>query len=57
MKNNKMNLKMFGTGWDEVLKEGNTSSTKTEFTKLQNGVTELRFLDDNHLYVGHTGYK
>ena len=46
MKNNKMNLKMFGSGWDEVLKEGNTSSTKTEFTKLQNGVTELRFLDD-----------
>ena len=46
MKNNEMNLKMFGTGWDEVLKEGNTSATKTEFTKLHNGVTELRFLDD-----------
>lgn len=43
MKNNvnKMNLKMFG--WDEVLKE-NTSG-KTDFTKLQNGITELRFLD------------
>lgn len=41
-----MNLKMFG-GWDEVLKEGNGgSTTKTEFTKLQNGITELRFLDD-----------
>ena len=40
----KMNLKMFG-GWDEVLREGNTV-TKTEFTKLKNGITELRFLDD-----------
>ena len=40
----KMNLKIFG-GWDEVLKEGG-SSQKTEFTKLKNGITELRFLDD-----------
>lgn len=39
----KMNLRMFG-GWDEVLREGNTV-TKTEFTKLKNGITELRFLD------------
>lgn len=41
----KMNLKMF-SGWDEVLKEGGGSSTKTDFTKLGNGITELRFLDD-----------
>lgn len=41
----KMNLKMF-SGWDEVLREGNTPQNKTEFTKLTNGVTELRFLDD-----------
>jgi len=40
-----MNLQMFG-GWDEVLKDPSTSTKKTEFTKLQNGVTELRFLDD-----------
>lgn len=45
MKNVKMNLRMFG-GWDEVLREGNTPQNKTEFTKLTNGVTELRFLDD-----------
>lgn len=40
----KMNLRMFG--WDEVTKE-NTGSGKTEFTKLQNGITELRFLDES----------
>lgn len=39
----KMNLQIF-SGWDEVLKEGGNNS-KTDFTKLQNGVTELRFLD------------
>ena len=39
-----MNLQIFG-GWDEVTKEGSGSSTKTDFTKLQNGITELRFLD------------
>ena len=42
---NKMNLQMFG-GWEEVLKDPSQNSTsKTEFTKLQNGITELRFLD------------
>ena len=41
---NRMNLKRFG-GWEEVIRESG-SSTKTEFTKLQNGVTELRFLDE-----------
>ena len=46
MMKNVMNLEMFG-GWDEVLREGNATQNKTEFTKLQNGVTELRFLDDN----------
>lgn len=45
MKNNKMNLQLFG-GWDEVLREGGVPQNKTEFTKLTNGVTELRFLDD-----------
>lgn len=45
MKNVKMNLQMFG-GWDEVLKEGGSGGNKTEFTKLANGITELRFLDD-----------
>lgn len=45
MMKNVMNLEMFG-GWDEVLREGNATQNKTEFTKLQNGVTELRFLDD-----------
>lgn len=36
---------MFG-GWEEVLKDPSQNSTsKTEFTKLQNGITELRFLD------------
>ena len=39
-----MNLKIFG-GWDEVTRDTSSSGTKTEFTKLQNGVTELRFLD------------
>ena len=43
--NNKMNLQMFG-GWDEVLRDPSQGgSGKTEFTKLQNGITELRFLD------------
>ena len=43
--NNAMNLQLFG-GWDEVLKDPSQgNSNKTEFTKLQNGVTELRFLD------------
>ena len=40
-----MNLQMFG-GWDEVLRDPQMNTGKTEFTKLQNGVTELRFLDD-----------
>ena len=41
----KMNLKQFG--W-EVLDEVQPMSTnKTEFTKLQNGITELRFLDES----------
>lgn len=40
---NGMNLRLFG-GWEEVTREGG-SGNKTEFTKLQNGVTELRFLD------------
>lgn len=40
-----MDLQMFG-GWDEVLKDPQMNTGKTEFTKLQNGVTELRFLDD-----------
>lgn len=44
MKDVKMNLSQFG-GWDEVMKEGN-SGNKTEFTKLENGITELRFLDE-----------
>lgn len=45
MNNVKMNLKQFG-GWDEVLKDGNSGGgNRTEFTKLQNGITELRFLD------------
>ena len=44
MKKDVMNLQMFG-GWDEVLKDPQTNQNKTEFTKLQNGVTELRFLD------------
>lgn len=39
-----MNLQIFN-GWDEVLKEGGGGGSKTDFTKLQNGVTELRFLD------------
>ena len=43
--NNAMNLQMFG-GWDEVLRDPQTNTGKTEFTKLTNGVTELRFLDD-----------
>ncbi len=43
--NNSMNLQMFG-GWEEVLRDpSQNNSGKTEFTKLQNGVTELRFLD------------
>ena len=42
--NNKMNLQMFG-GWDEVLRDPSQGGGKTEFTKLQNGITELRFLD------------
>lgn len=46
MKNSEMNLQMFGSGWDEVLREGGASHNKTEFTKLTNGVTELRFLDN-----------
>ena len=47
MKNNnvEMNLEMFGSTWDEVLREGNSGGSKTEFTKLQNGITEVRFLD------------
>lgn len=44
MKKDVMNLQMFG-GWDEVLKDPQSNQNKTEFTKLQNGVTELRFLD------------
>lgn len=40
-----MDLQMFG-GWDEVLRDPQMNTGKTEFTKLQNGVTELRFLDD-----------
>ena len=40
----KMNLQIFN-GWDEVLREGGGNGQKTDFTKLQNGVTELRFLD------------
>nr|DAL45531.1 MAG TPA_asm: DNA binding protein [Caudoviricetes sp.] len=43
--NNAMNLQMFG-GWDEVLRDPQSNTGKTEFTKLTNGVTELRFLDD-----------
>lgn len=39
----KINLKMFG--WDEVTKDISISTGKTEFTKLTNGITELRFLD------------
>ena len=44
MKNNnvEMNLEMFGSTWDEVLREGNSGGSKTEFTKLQNGITERR---------------
>ena len=42
--NVKMNLQMFG-GWDEVLRDGTVAVNKTEFTKLQNGITEVRFLD------------
>ena len=42
---NTMNLQMFG-GWDEVLRDPQMNTGKTEFTKLTNGVTELRFLDD-----------
>ena len=43
--NNSMNLQLFG-GWEEVLRDPSQNNTsKTEFTKLQNGLTELRFLD------------
>ena len=43
--NVKMNLNMFGSTWDEVLRDPSQGGGKTEFTKLQNGITELRFLD------------
>lgn len=45
MKNSEMNLQVFGSSWDEVTKEGGGNFNKTDFTKLQNGITELRFLD------------
>lgn len=38
-----MNLQMFG--WDDVLAEPGHGGNKTDFTKLENGITELRFLD------------
>lgn len=45
MKENNMNLRTFG-GWDEVTKDNSYNSDKLEFTKLENGITELRFLDE-----------
>lgn len=45
-KTNAMNLGLFGSTWDEVLRDPQMNTGKTEFTKLTNGVTELRFLDD-----------
>lgn len=44
MKNNSMNLQMFG-GWEALKETPQNNNNKTEFTKLQNGITELRFLD------------
>ena len=41
----KMNLKQFG--WEALDDNGSSSTNKTEFTKLQNGITELRFLDES----------
>ena len=41
----KMNLKQFG--WEVLDEAQSTITTKTEFTKLQNGITELRFLDES----------
>ena len=41
----KMNLKQFG--WEVLDETQPTMTTKTEFTKLQNGITELRFLDES----------
>ena len=40
----KVNLKMFG-GWDEVTRDSSSNGNKVDFTKLENGITELRFLD------------
>ena len=41
----KVNLKMFG-GWDEVTRDSSSNGNKVDFTKLENGITELRFLDE-----------
>ena len=45
MKCEEMNLQLFG-GWDEVTRESGGNGNRLEFTKLENGITELRFLDE-----------